>query len=180
MESISNYSDYTRNAMLVIDSHIPLQYGRLTLESNTISLVPRALMPNKPRNFGSFFLTDQLYPEWFDADTSPAFGVGVQYADFGALAIVYIVLFALFKGWLTRAFVNRLQSYKHPGDLFVVAFLCDVSVFPIGIGWFLPEALLVAMVLRYLSKLGANRVCLERPSMAYVSSSSPRTANGIS
>jgi len=180
VESISNYSDYTRNAILVIDSHVPIQYGRLTLESNTISLVPRALMPNKRRDFGSFFLTDQLYPEWLDADASPAFGMGVQYADFGALAIVYIVLFALFKGWLARAFVNRLRSYKHPGDLFVVAFLSDVSVFPVGVGWFLPEALLVAMVLRYFSKLGADRVRLERPATPYLRSSLPRAANGMS
>jgi len=86
----------------------------------------------------------------------------------------------LFKGWLARAFVNRLRSYKHPGDLFVVAFLSDVSVFPVGVGWFLPEALLVAMVLRYFSKLGADRVRLERPATPYLRSSLPRAANGMS
>jgi hypothetical protein len=161
VESLTQYSDYTRNAMLVIDAHFPVQLGRLTVESNTISLVPRALFPNKPRNFGSFFLTEHFYPEWFDADTSPAFGIGVQYADFGSLAIVYIALFGLFKGWMARVFVNRVQRYRHPADFLVLAFLADIGLFPLGIGWFLPETILLALMLRFLSTVGAERIYLE-------------------
>jgi len=177
LESISSYSDYTRNAMLVIDSDMPLQYGRIAIESNTVSLIPRALMPSKPRNFGTFFLTDKFYPEWLDADSSPGFGVGAQYADFGIFAIVYIVLFALFRGWLARAFVDRLRLYQHPGDFFVVLFLADIALFPLGTGWFLPEALFVALALRYLSKVGADKVYVERPRVS-CPSSSVRTAIG--
>jgi O-antigen polymerase len=160
LESISQYSDYTRNAMMVIDDHFPLQYGRLTIEANTIALVPRALMPNKPKNFGAMRLDEEFYPEWLDADAgAPAFGVGVQYADFGDLAIVYIVFFAMFRGWLARIFVNRLKVTHHPADFFMVAFLADVGLFPVGgIGWFLPGALLVALFLRRVSRIGADKV----------------------
>ncbi len=62
LEAVSQYSDYTRNAMLVIDSHFPLQYGRLTVESQTFSRIPRFLMPSKPKNFGAFYLVDQFFP----------------------------------------------------------------------------------------------------------------------
>ena len=40
LQSLSQYSDYTRNAMLVIDSNFPLQYGRLTWESNVLAPYP--------------------------------------------------------------------------------------------------------------------------------------------
>ena len=169
VESLTRYSDYTRNAMLVIDSRVPLQYGRLTIESNTIALVPRILMPDKRRNFGPFFLTERLFPDWYDAETSPAFGLGVQYADFGVLAVIYIGLFAFFKGWLARLFVNRLQLYKHPGDFFVVAFLADIGLFPLGVGWFLPETLVVAVILRYFSTFGAAKIYAERRSSSRLS-----------
>ena len=163
LEAISQYSDYTRNAMVVIDSHYPLQYGRLTIEANTLAVVPRQLMPGKPKNFGPFALAEEFYPEWFDSDTgSPAFGVGLQYADFGALSILYLAFMAALKGWLARIFVNRLRFTKHPADFFMVVFLADVAVFPVGIGWLLPEALLVTVLLRYASSFGATKVYRER------------------
>ncbi len=162
LEAISEYSDYTQNATKVIDSHFPLQYGRLTLQSNTISLVPRALMPNKPKNFGPFLLAEEFYPEAYDADSgSPAFGVGVQYADFGYLAIVALILFGLLRGWLARVFVNRLRITGHPADFLVVTFLAGVTVFPIGVGWPLPEVLAVALVLRFLSRAGRGQTYRE-------------------
>jgi len=162
LEAISKYSDYTRNAMLVIDSRYPVQYGRLTLESNTLGLVPRQLMPGKPKNFGAFALAEEFYPEWFDGDTgSPAFGVGLQFADFGSWAVVYLAFVAALRGWLARVFVNRLKMTKHPADFFVVVFLADVSIFPLGVGWLLPEALLVAVFLRFVSRIGVKTVFRE-------------------
>ncbi len=163
VESISQYSDYTRNAMLVIDSNIPRQHGRLTLESNIVSLIPRVLMPSKPKNFGPMYLDEQFYPEALDEDAgSPAFGIGLQYADFGALAIAYLALFAGFRGWLAHIFVKRLKLTRHPGDFIVVAFLADISLFPIGAGWLLPETIIVAILIRYASCLGADPVYRER------------------
>jgi hypothetical protein len=158
VQQISEYSDYTRNAMLVIDSHLPLQYGRLTMEANIYGLIPRVLMPTKPKDFGEFYLAEEFYPAWFDADTgSPDFGIGVQYADFGALAIIYLTLFSMLNGWLARIFVGRLSVAAHPSDFFIVAFLAGISVMPVGgAGWLFPEAIVLAWVMRYLSRIGAS------------------------
>lgn len=163
LEAISEYSDYTRNAMMVIDEHFPPQYGRLTMEAGTIALIPRVLMPSKPKNFGPMRLDEEFYPESMDLDQgAPSFGLGVQYADFGVLAIVYLALCGLFKGWLARMFVNRLKATQHPADFFMVAFLADLQLFPVGgAGWLLPEALLVAVALRFLSRVGAKSVYQE-------------------
>ncbi len=164
LEAVSQYSDYTRNAMLVIDSHFPLQYGRLTVESQTFSRIPRFLMPSKPKNFGAFYLADQFFPQAMDADEgAPDFGIGVQYADFGALAIVYLAIFAMLRGWLTRVFVGRLKRSRHPADFVLVAFLAGISLFPVGAaGWLLPEALAVAAFFCFASRLGADKVYRER------------------
>lgn len=162
LETISSYSDFTQNAMLVIDSRLPAQDGRLTLEANTYALVPRALMPGKRKDFGTFYLAKKFYPAWYFGDTgSPAFGIGVQYADFGCFAVLYLLLFSLLRGWLARIFVNRLKLTRHPADFVIVAFLAGVSIFPIGgVGWLFPEALVVALLIRYLSRLGARPVLL--------------------
>ncbi|MGA8212332.1 MAG: hypothetical protein WB799_01980 [Candidatus Sulfotelmatobacter sp.] len=164
LEDISQYSDYTRNAMLVIDSHFPLQYGRLTMEAATIGRIPRFFLPNKPKNFGALYLDDQFFPESVDADAgAPDFGIGVQYADFGALAIIYLAIFAMFRGWLARIFVDRLKKSRHPADFFLVAFLAEISLFPVGgVGWLLPEALVVAAFLCFVSRVGAGNVYRER------------------
>jgi hypothetical protein len=164
IQTMSEYSDFTRNDLLVIDSHFPVQYGRLTLESNTITLIPRVLMPSKPKSFGVFVLAEEFFPARFDADTgAPAFAIGVEYADFGWLAIVYLGVYAAIKGWLARVSVDRLAVTRHPADLILVAFMADVTLFPVGSsGWFLPETLLVVVLIRYISCLGADKVCRER------------------
>jgi len=161
--TISQYSDYTRNGMLVIDSRLPLQYGRLTLESNTIGIIPRVLMPSKPKNFGALYLDEQFYPEALDNDTgAPAFVVGVEYADFGVLAILYLALFSALKGSLADIFVDRLRSQRHPADFFVVAFLADITLIPTGSGWLLPEVIFVALLMRWASCWGAVQIYRDR------------------
>jgi oligosaccharide repeat unit polymerase len=162
LETISQYSDYTRNAMLVIDSDLPRQYGRLTWESNVLALVPRAIMPDKPKDFGAFYLDAEFYPSSLEQDQgAPAFGIGVQYADFGNLAIVYLGLFAALTGWLARVFVNRLRRTRHPADFVLVAFFAGISLFPIGSGWPLAETLLVVLCLRFASRIGSDEVYRE-------------------
>jgi hypothetical protein len=160
VRTISEYSDYTRNAMLVIDSQFPLQYGRLTIEGHVYGRIPRLLMPDKPTNFGALYLDDQFFPESLDAEAgSPDFGIGVQYADFGFLAIVYLACFAMLRGWLARIFIRRLRGTQHPADFFMVAFLANVSLFPVGgVGWLLPEAFLVAVSIRFVSRIGSDAV----------------------
>jgi hypothetical protein len=164
MEAISGYSDYTQNAMLLIDSHFPIQYGRLTLEGQIIGRIPRVLMPSKPKAYGGVYLDEEFYPRSMDLDQgAPDFGIGVQYADFGAFAIVYLAAFAMLRGWLAQIFVRRLKFSRHPADFFLVAFLAEISLFPIGgVGWLLPEALTVAVLLRLASCVGAKSVYRER------------------
>jgi hypothetical protein len=160
IRTISEYSDYTRNAMLVIDSHFPLQYGRLTMEGHVYGRIPRFLMLGKPTNFGALYLDDQFFGESLDDEKgAPDFGIGLQYADFGLLAIAYLVFFAMARGWLARIFVRRLNGTLHPADFFLVAFLANIPLFPIGaVGWLLPEAFLVALFLRFASRLGTDAV----------------------
>jgi hypothetical protein len=164
VETISEYSDYTRNAMLVIDSHFPPQYGRLTLEGHLYGRIPRFLMPDKPTNFGALYLDDQFFSKSIDDEKgAPDFGIGLQYADFGIFAIVYLAIFGAIRGWLARVFVHRLNGSKHPADFFMVAFLANIPLFAVGaVGWLLPEAFLVAFLLRFASQVGAEAVYRDR------------------
>jgi hypothetical protein len=162
IEGVAGYSDYTRNAMLVIDQKFPLQYGRITLEGNLYALVPRTLFPDKPKNFGPFRLAEEYHPKAFDSEEgAPAFGIGIQYADFGLFAIVYLAAFAAFRGWLARTFVDRLRQTNHPGDFVMVAFLAGMSLFPVGTGWLLPETIALVFVVRFLSSMGGGPVYRE-------------------
>jgi hypothetical protein len=164
IETISEYSDYTRNAMLVIDSGFPVQYGRLTLEGHFYGRIPRVLMPDKPTNFGALYLDDQFFSESLDAERgAPDFGIGLQYADFGIFAIVYLATFGAIRGWLARTFVRRLNGSQHPADFFMLAFLANIPLFPVGaVGWLLPEAFLVALFLRFTSQIGSGKVYRDR------------------
>ncbi|MGC2047294.1 MAG: hypothetical protein WA635_01595, partial [Gallionella sp.] len=147
LKGISAYSDYTRNAMLVIDSDMPLQLGRLTLENNIYAVVPRELFSEKPKNFGTFFLAEKFYPEWFLADTgSPAFGIGVQYADFGPFSILYIIYWAVISGALLKIFVTRLRYYRNPADFVMVLFLAEVPLLSVGAGYLLIEHMFLAVL----------------------------------
>src|SRR5260370_18979976 len=83
--------------------------------------------------------------------------MGLPYADFGALAIVYLALFGLLRGWLARVFGNRLKITHHPADFFMVPFLAHVGLFPVGTGWFLSGAILVAVLLSRVSRIGADK-----------------------
>lgn len=147
LKGISAYSDYTRNAMLVIDSEMPVQLGRLTLENNVYAVVPRGLFPEKPKDFGTFYLAKTFYPEWFREDTgSPAFGIGVQYADFGPLSILYIILWAVMSGILLKIFVTRLRYYRNPADFVMVLFLAEVPLLQVGAGYLLIEHMILAVL----------------------------------
>ncbi len=182
VETISEYSDYTRNAMLVIDSGFPLQYGRLTLEGNFYGRIPRVLMPDKPTNFGALYLDDQFFSESLDAEKgAPDFGIGLQYADFGMLAIVYLAIFGAIRGWLARIFVRRLNGSRHPADFFMVAFLANIPLFPVGaVGWLLPEAFLVAFFLRFVSQIGSEKVYRDQIRISkWVSSSGTAPMDGL-
>jgi len=154
IEAISSYSDYTRNAMMVIDSDMSPLFGRLTLEDTVYSRIPRSIYPDKPKDFGNFYLAKEFYPEWFYLDTgSPSFGVGVQFADFGVFSIFYHLLWSVLLGILLKSFVTRLRTYKNPSDFIMVLFLSGITLIPLGAGYLLPEHFFIAFGLAKLLRL---------------------------
>ncbi len=146
IQRMSSYSDYTRNAIVVMSSNMPLMGGQLSVENELFARIPRAIFPDKPKDFGSFFLAKLFYPDWYEVDSgSPAFGIGVQYADFGAAAIFIILCWSILSGVLLKIFVVRLHDYKTPSDFIMVLFLSGVALLSVGVGYMLPEHLLLAL-----------------------------------
>jgi hypothetical protein len=150
--SMAGYSDYTQNAILVIDNpNGQFFWGRLTLEDEIYTRIPRLIMPNKPKDFGSFKLASIYYPEWFQGDTgSPAFGIGEQYADFGVFAIILISLWSVLSGWVAALLVASLRRRPEPGRFVVLLFFSGVDIIPLGSGYLLPETIVLAAALAFV------------------------------
>jgi hypothetical protein len=120
-------------------------------------------MPDKSKDYGAFYLDAELYPFEMELDQGvPDFGIGVQYADFGELAIVYLPLLNVLRGWSARVFVSRLKQTRHPADLIILAFRADVMLLTVGIGWPFAETLFLALCQRLASTMGADEVYRER------------------
>ena len=146
---VASYSDFNRNFALVVEDPPPIKLGMLTLEGQIWPLIPRSLYPNKPKNFGTFYLAEHYYPEWFDADAgAPAFGFGVTYADFHQWAILYILFTSLGVGILLRLYFNRLRAHHSPGDFIMVVFLSGTPLIELGAGYqFIPHLILSIIVM---------------------------------
>lgn len=155
LAGVATYSDYNRNAMMLIEDHSELQYGRLTLETAIFSRVPRVLYPDKPHAWGTFALAKKYYPVWFEKRIgSASFGVlGVPFADFGYFAILYLIFWAVVTGVLLKIFVVRLKEHRDPSDFIVVLFLANVGVIPSGVGYTLPEHLFLALLVSVLLRI---------------------------
>lgn len=150
--NISNYSDYTRNGNKVIDSDFPPQYGQLILEQNVYSRVPRAIYPEKPKDYGYFILAKTFYPEWFENDTgSPAFGMGGVWADFGIFSILYFFVWAVALGVLFKTLVVKLKKTENMGVFVVVLFFMQVELIPLGGGYLVVEHIFLAILLSLFS-----------------------------
>jgi hypothetical protein len=139
------YSDYTSNGMMVVSDDKPALWGRILFEDNVFSRLPRAVFPDKPKDFGSFYLAKLYFPESFELDQGvPAFGVGAVFADFKWFTLPALCAVSLFLGLLTKSFWQALEKFRHPGDFIVFMFLCGVPLFSVGVGFLLPEHLLIA------------------------------------
>ncbi|MEW5995698.1 MAG: hypothetical protein AB1744_15065, partial [Candidatus Zixiibacteriota bacterium] len=154
LKGLSAYSDYTRNAMMVIDDEPDRQYGRLTLEQTVYSRVPRILFPSKPKDWGPYWLAKKYYPFWFEKEIGhPSFGIiGVPYADFGYFAMPYLLGWFVITAILLKLFAVRLRHSRSPSDFIMLVFLSGIVVIPSGVGYTLPEhfvlAVVVALMLR--------------------------------
>jgi hypothetical protein len=148
VESIAGYStEYTRNATLVIDDGtLDPQYGRLALENNFYGFIPRELYPEKRKDFGTFWLASRYFPERFQGERgAPAFGLGVEYADFGVFTIIYYAVVQLFSGAIVRLLVDALKVRPNPGDFVLLLLFLDVALIPTGTGFPLPIYYLIAL-----------------------------------
>jgi len=146
-KGIVNYSDYTRHAVMVVDDPPDVQYGKLLFEDNVISLIPRAIYPQKPKDYGSFYLAKYYFPEWFYGDTgSPAFGVGTYFADFREASLIVILFISTCIGMLTKIFVNRVVRYKSPSDFIMLMFFGGVPLLNLGAGYLLLPHLILTLL----------------------------------
>lgn len=150
--TMMSYSDYSRNAMMVIDDReANSHWGMLAFENELFSRVPRAIMPDKPKDFGEFALAKKYYPDWFSDDTgSPSFGIGFQYADFGPFTIFVIMFGSVFTGWAVRSLTEAIRLRPHPSYLLGLLFFSGVAIIPAGEGYFLPETILLALGISFL------------------------------
>jgi hypothetical protein len=157
LRTMENFSDYTRNGMLVIDEPLVSKapyYGRLTIEDEAYSRLPRVLYPEKPKDFGQVRLAELFFPDWFDQITgTPAFGVGVAYADFGAFAILFIFVFNVWTTWITIGVIRRFQETPNPGLFILLLFFSGIALIPLGVGFLLPESFVLAYLINLSFRL---------------------------
>lgn len=150
---VTGYSDYTKNAMMVIDDPtLGPYYGQLTLERAFYSRIPRALMPDKPKDYGGFKLARIYYPAEYREDSgSPDFSVGLDYADFGPFAILWIGFQGMASAYLIGILIPLLRIRPHPSTFIILLYFCGQSMIPAGLGA-LPEitflTCVVALALR--------------------------------
>jgi hypothetical protein len=151
-ESVTSYADYVRNTMTIIDDeHGKRYYGRLTLENELYSRVPRAIMPNKPKDFGAFALAKIYNPASYRADAgTSAVDLGLDYADFGPFMIVVRCLYSASMAIMMSMTAFRLRRRGSPGTFMVFLLLSGISVVPVAGGFYLPETIILAIITKWL------------------------------
>ncbi len=147
-EKFYGYGDTTRNSALVIDHFTDFKWGRLNFEEAFYQRIPRLLFPNKPKDFGAFYLAKEFYPEEFERDVgAPAFGlVGLPFADFGYFSIFYLILLGFLTGYVMNFFKKRLYLSKSPGDFIMFSFFSGINLLSMG-PYLLPDHFLLALII---------------------------------
>ncbi len=144
--AMAGYSDYTRNAILLYEKSIDFEMGRLLIETEFYSRVPRALFPDKPNDFGYLELAKIYFPEAFYLNQgAPSFGFGSYYADFGYLTHIIISILFFFKGTLVGMFRNQLRIDGGAYIFVPFIFLAGVELLTLGTGWLFIEHVLLAV-----------------------------------
>jgi hypothetical protein len=133
---MAGYAEYTRNAAMVIDDQtLEPQMGRLAFESKFYVMVPRAIFPDKPKDYGAFWLAKRYFADRFDLDVgAPDFGLGFLYADFGDFAAVYYFAGSVLAGIIMKILVTRLRHKPDAGTFFLLLAFLDVGLIPTGAG----------------------------------------------
>jgi hypothetical protein len=154
LQGIAAYSDYTRNSLLLIDSDVGPLYGRLSLEQQVYTRLPRPLFPDKPNDFGNIYLAEHFFPEAFQAGQGfPAFMFGIELADFGVLALPLLLLESFLSGMLLKIFMKSLRRHQGPGDYIMVLFASGLTLIPLSGAFLLPEMLILAVAANILHSM---------------------------
>ena len=147
--SLVQYSDYPRNAMLVIDDKsLDYKYGLFTIETTLYSRIPRGIFPSKPKQFGPFELAARYFSQgvWEDIG-SPDFSIGLQYYDFGPFAILYLMAWSAISTFLLKGIIEKLKEGPSRANYVLVAFFVTGGFIPIGVSYTLPEHFILAYLL---------------------------------
>lgn len=146
INGLAGYSDYTRNGMKVIDSGIGPFYGKLTLQNQLYTRIPRAIDPDKPRDFGDFYLAKHFFPDIYVLHSgAPAFGNGTWFADFGIFALPLQLTAGLLIGMLLKMFKQSTERYRTPGAFVMLLFASGIPLIALGQAFLLPESIVIAV-----------------------------------
>lgn len=152
--AISGYSDYNRNGALTVTQPVGPYYGTMALEDFVYSRIPRALFPDKPKNFGTFHLAERYFPEAFALGSgAPAFGAGVYIADFGMLTPLVTLFLGLFGGYLLGLCMQWLRRGGGIAAFITMLYLANVSLIPIPMGYLAIEHLMLGLLVARLARL---------------------------
>lgn len=153
LKSISVYTDYNRNAALVIEDPFPSSNGMLFLEDIIYSIIPRQVMPSKPKNFGSFKLSEFYYPDWFNKDCgSPAFGVGLYLSEFKNYAGTIMFVASFFNGFILNRITTNQNNKNKVSNFILVLFFSGVSIVQLGVGFQVLPIIILVLIIAFFEK----------------------------
>ncbi|MBT8260386.1 MAG: hypothetical protein KJN82_03665, partial [Bacteroidia bacterium] len=137
-----------------------LRYGQSTL-AIIFFWVPRKFWPEKPPQFGYWFIRDYLGGQkgFGDKFSAPASYLGVPYSDF---AIVGVILISLFIGWLSNfvdEYFRKNSVFKSNKQVVILSF-CLASFFflPRQLNQFFSKFIVIVILLNFLFYI--NRISL--------------------
>ena len=155
---IVNYSDYLSNFSDLV-KYLPNHFwGKIFIEDEFLSYIPRKLWSDKPELFGSLKLG--LYIprliEWTKAKTgAPSFGpLGQVYADFGLFGIILKLIIEWSFVWISTTYNHKLKLYGY--NFFyhwIMLTFCGINIFYITLTTFPIYQILVIYGVYQLSKI---------------------------
>jgi hypothetical protein len=152
--TISGYSDYNRNAALTVTDPVGPLYGRLTAENFIFARVPRAVFPDKPKDFGALYLAERYFPEAFAiGEGAPAFGAGAFIADFGMATPLIMLFMGACCGFLLGACIKWMRRGGGIAAFITMLYLANVSLIPIPMGFLGIEHLLLGLFVARIAHL---------------------------
>lgn len=157
--TVAGYSDYNRNAALVLESNAQGTYeGQISWETLWIPKIPRVVWPEKPAMFGEFRLAARYYPQWFLKGTgSPSFGLGPYFADFGWFAFPILIFVYFICGYLLGVCLNMLIIRGSAFYFVMSIYLSGNNLLAIGSGIFIIEHAMIGLGLTLLLRLAEGR-----------------------